>query len=590
MTMRDLLAPAAMILLLFLSSCGGEKEQSSADPPEPTAATDVSETFVDVAESAGLTFVHFNGMSGEHYFHEMMGGGAALFDYDKDGDLDVYLVQGDMLGCGKTVADALFPPEHPEPLTDRLYRNDLQNGTDRSGELCFTDVTESSGMLSDGYGMGVATGDYDNDGWVDLYVTNFDGNRLLRNRGDGTFEDVTAATGTEDSRWSVAATFFDFDRDGLLDLYVGNYVDYSIASHKPCRYPSGAETYCSPSAYRPEPDSLFRNLGNGQFEDITVRAGIRNEYGTGLGAVAADFNGDRWIDLYVANDGMPNQLWINQQDGTFTNEALFAGVAVNEDGQPEASMGVDVLDFDADGDVDLVMTHLDQESNTVYENDGSGLFEDVSFRTGLGLPSLPHTGFGTGWFDYDNDGWPDFLVVNGAVGDSESLIRVGDPYPLHQTNQLFRNFGTGKFEEITSQAGKVFELSEVSRGAAFGDVDNDGDIDVVVANNNGPVRLLLNQVGQDGPWVGVRAVGKDRNMLGAEVVVSRAEGPLLLRRVHTDGSYASAGDPRVIVGLGEASKVSRVLVRWPDGTDEEWDGIETGKYTTLHQGDGRKSP
>ncbi len=282
-----------MIVFLILGSCGEENEQSPADPPEPTAATDVSETFVDVAENAGLTFVHFNGMSGEHYFNEMMGGGAALFDYDNDGDLDVYLVQGHMLGRGKTMADARFPPQHPEPLTDRLYRNDLRLGADGAPVLRFTDVTESSGTLSDGYGMGVTTGDYDNDGWVDLYVTNFGSNRLLRNRGDGTFEDVTAATGTDDPRWSVAATFFDFDRDGWLDLYVGNYVDYSIASHTVCQYPSGAETYCSPSAYRPEPDSLFRNRGDGKFENFTIQAGLRTEFGAGLGAVAADFKGDR---------------------------------------------------------------------------------------------------------------------------------------------------------------------------------------------------------------------------------------------------------------------------------------------------------
>jgi hypothetical protein len=578
---------SAMAVLLLLSSCGEEIERRPADQSEPTPTDSRPSIFVDAAESAGLTFVHFNGMSGEHYFNEMMGGGAALIDYDNDGDLDVYLVQGHMLGRGKTTADAWLPPHHPEPLTDRLYRNDLQRGTDGSRVLRFTDMTEASGTLPAGYGMGVTTGDYDNDGWVDLYVTNFGSNQLLRNRGDGTFEDVTAATGTDDRRWSVAATFLDFDRDGWLDLYVGNYVDFSLASQTACLLPSGAQTYCSPGAYRPEPDSLFRNRGDGQFEDVSIRAGIRTEYGAGLGAVAADFNGDRWIDLYVANDQMPNQLWINRQDGSFSNEALMAGVAVNQDGQPEASMGVDALDFDADGDVDLVMTHIDQESNTVYVNDGSGLFEDASFRTGLGLPSLIYTGFGTGWFDYDNDGWLDLLVVNGAVIDLEPLIRAGDPYPLHQINQLFRNLGTGKFEEITSQAGKVFELSEVSRGAAFGDVDNDGDTDVVVVNNNGPVRLLLNQVGQDRPWMGLRAVGRGRDMLGAEVIVSRPDGPLLSRRVHTDGSYASASDPRVLIGLGQESSVSRVEVRWPDGGVEEWDGLNVGEYTTLRQGDGR---
>ena len=303
--------------------------------------------------------------------------------------------------------------------------------------------------------------------------------------------------------------------------------------------------------------------------------------------MAADFNGDGWIDLYVANDLMSNSLWINSGDGRFGDEALMAGVAVNSEGQPEASMGVDAGDFDADGDEDLFLTHLIQETNTAYANEGIGLFQDVSLSSGLGRPSLPFTSFGTSWFDYDNDGWLDILTVSGAVVALEPLLRAGHEYPLAQTNQLYQNLGNGRFEERTPQAGQVFELTEVSRGAAFGDLDNDGDTDVVISNSNGPVRLLLNQVGQEQPWMGLRLLGADRDMLGAEILVERSEGPLIWRRVHTDGSYASASDPRVLVGLGKTTEVRRVEIRWPDGKLEEWDGPEPGLYTPLHKGEGR---
>jgi hypothetical protein len=526
-------------------------------------------------------------MSGEHYYNEMMGGGVALFDYDNDGDLDVYLTQGHMQGRGKTMADAFAPVQQEGPLLDRLYRNDLEVSPDGRHILRFTDVTEESAIRADGYGMGVATGDYDNDGWTDLYVTNFGSNLLLRNRGDGTFEDVTAASGTDDRHWTIGATFLDFDRDGWLDLFAGNYVEFSLAAHTPCPLPSGALTYCGPGAFLPEPDTLFRNLGNGTFQDVSIQAGIRTEFGAGMSVVAADFNGDHWVDLFVTNDGMPNQLWINQQDGRFADEALLAGVAVNRDGQPEASMGVDAGDFDADGDEDLFLTHLIQETNTAYANEGIGLFQDVSLSSGLGRPSLPFTSFGTSWFDYDNDGWLDILTVSGAVVALEPLLRAGHEYPLAQTNQLYQNLGNGRFEETTPQAGQVFELTEVSRGAAFGDLDNDGDTDVVISNSNGPVRLLLNQVGQEQPWMGLRVLGPDRDMLGAEILVERSEGPLIWRRVHTDGSYASASDPRVLVGLGKTTEVRRVEIRWPDGKLEEWDGPEPGLYTPLHKGKGR---
>ena len=535
-------------------------------------------------------------MSGERYLCEMMGPGGAMFDYDNDGDLDLYLVQGRMLGPGKTLSDAVFPVSDSKPLIDRLYRNDLQTDKGGGGRLRFTDVTEESGIRSPGYGMGVATGDFDNDGWTDLYVTNFGPNQMFRNNGNGTFTDVTAATGTNDPRWSVSAAFLDYDRDGRLDLYVGNYVDFSFSNHKRCfsfadSGSGSALEYCDPSQYEPLPESLFRNQGDGTFEDVSHKAGIARESNGALGVSTADFNGDGWIDIYVANDKRPNHLWINQRDGSFRNEALLAGCAVSGEGFSESSMGVDAGDYDNDGDEDLFMTHMSlNEKNTLYVNQGKASFKDASYPSGLALPSIPFTGFGTAFLDYDNDGRLDLLAVNGHVKNVEALARAKDPYPLHQTNQLFRNVGQGRFQEVTRAAGAVFELSEVSRGAAFGDVDNDGDTDLLVFNNNGRARLLTNQAGSDNHWVGLRLSGRlsGRDMLGARVEVLLSQGRTLWRRVRSDGSYASANDPRVLVGLDQADRVEAVRVYWPDGRADEWKEVPINAYSKLVQGGGTR--
>lgn len=535
-----------------------------------------------------LPFTHFNGMTGELYFPEMMGAGAALFDYDNDGDLDVYLVQGNMLGPGKRAEQALLPPPGRLPLSDGLFRNDSRFENGRV-ELKFTDVTEQAGIRATGYGMGVAVGDIDNDGWVDLYVTNFGANQLWRNRGDGGFEDLTAKSASGDTRWSVSAAFLDFDRDGLLDLYVGNYVDFDFQRHKPCRSTTSARDYCSPLAYRPEPDRLLRNLGGGRFEDVTQSSGIGKAFGGALGVVAADFNDDGWLDVYVANDGSPNQLWMNRGGGRFEDTALLAGVAVNMQGAPEASMGVDAGDFDGDGDLDLFMTHLTRETNTLYINDGQGWFEDKSAPSGLAGLSFAYTGFGTAWFDYDRDGRLDLLAANGAVTRIESQLRAGDPFPLRQRNQLFRNLGAGAFEEIGTRAGQVFQLAEVSRGAAFGDIDNDGDTDVLITNNSGPARLLINHAAPGRAWLGVRlldAAGK-RDMYGARAALHLPGGNSLWRRVRADGSYASANDTRIIFGLGDKPATAyRLEVVWPDGRREVWDKLPPGRYHSLRQGSG----
>ena len=574
----------SLVVMLMSAACGGGAvEPVSSTRPSALGSDDDVEWFVDRAASSGLDVIHFNGMSGEYYQPEITGPGAALFDYDNDGDLDVYLVQGAMLGNGTPL---VAPPDGP--LADRLYRNDLETHADGRRTLRFTDVTDASGIVAPGYGQGVAAGDYDNDGWVDLYVTQYGPNQMWRNQGDGTFVDETERTGTADPAWSVPASFVDFDRDGWLDLFVANYLDFTLDNHVRCISAEGrARGYCAPESYRGEPDRLYRNQGDGTFVDITASAGIDQAFGPGLGIATADVDADGWIDIFVANDQQENQLWMNQGNGTFQNLALMSGVALSPAGDAKADMGVDFGDFDNDGDEDLFVTELTGQGSTLYVNDGSGLFEDQVSQVGVRMPSLPYTGWGTGWFDIDNDGWLDILSVNGRVVEDRAPS-ADDPFPLDQKNQLFRNLGNNRFEDVTNQAGRVFQLSEVSRGAAFGDIDNDGDMDVLVTNAVGPVRLMINQIGTRHHWLGLRLVGADapRDMVGTRVVITRSDGSILGRRARADGSYASANDPRVLVGLGPSTDAQTVRVTWPNGLTEEWRDLPADRYTTLTQGTG----
>jgi len=562
-----------------------------AGPALAVAAVAAAEQppFVEVAGQAGLDFVHFNGMTGKDYFSEMMGAGVALIDYDGDGDLDVYLLQGQLLSEDDAIGDALIPVSGKPPFSDRLYRNDLEIVAGKP-VLRFTDVTREAGIAVTGYGMGVASGDVNNDGHMDLYITNFGENTLLLNDGGTRFSDATAQSGSADSRWSVSASFLDFDRDGWLDLFIGNYVNYTVRTHETCRLPNGIPDYCSPSAYRPVNDRFLHNQGSGKFANRSSQVGIDKTFGAALGVIAADFNSDGWTDVYVANDGAENQLWMNDQKGRFRDESLLAGTAVNMEGKAEASMGVSAEDFDGDGDVDLFMTHLSRETNTLYVNDGQGWFEDRTMSLALGQSSLSATGFGTAWFDYDNDGWLDLFSANGAVTKIEAQISAGETLPLRQTNQLWRNRGGDRgFDEVSAAAGAALALSEVSRGAAFGDIDNDGDADIVVTNNGGPVRLLQNMVGQDRHWLGVRLLTRagGRDAIGATLTL-RAGDRTLSRRVHTDGSYASASDPRVLFGLGDFAGKADLEVRWPDGSVERFAGLAGGRYHELVQGSGSK--
>ncbi|PYT09445.1 MAG: hypothetical protein DMF49_02220 [Acidobacteria bacterium] len=616
---RLLVAPALFSIPAAVGtiSCRGGAPDAGARGSVRAGASPAP-PFIEAAAAAGIDFVHFNGMSGQHYLCEMMGAGAALFDYDNDGDLDLFLVQGEMLGPGRTIQQALLSPKPPLPPAGRLYRNELMED-DRSRRsagaesspppLRFTDVTASSGIRTAGYGMGAAAGDFDNDGWIDLYITNFGSNQLWRNNGDGTFTDLTARSGADDPRWSTSAAIFDFDRDGWLDLFVCNYVDFTFANHKRCTASlSRAQDYCSPLAYSPLPNRLLHNRGDGTFEDVSAASGIASESGGALGVVSGDFDGDGWPDLYVANDGRPNQLWINRHDGTFVNEAMLAGCALSGEGKAEAGMGVAAGDFDADGDEDLFVTNLTGESNRLYVNDGRGRFSDQTSAEGLSSSAQPYTGFGTGWIDFDNDGWLDLFIANGAVTAIEAEARAGDPFPLRQPRQLFRHTAGKSFEQISSASGAAFSPWEVGRGAAFGDLDNDGDMDIVVTNNNGPARLLINESGAGRHWIGLRLLGKaasragkprrtsqagrsagdaERDMLGAWVEVMRPGRPALCRRARSDGSYLCSNDPRVLIGLGDSPRIGAVQVNWPDGRSEEWSGVSADRWTSLHEGTGQ---
>ncbi len=590
-----------MILLLLLSAGCAAESGGVPDADDRASASAVSGLpagawFTDEAAAAGLDFVHFNGAAGRYHYPELLPPGVGLFDYDNDGDLDVYLVQGRMLDADLAPEDALFPP--PPAPGGRLFRNDLEFAPDGARRLRFTDVTAASGIAADGYGLGVAAGDVNDDGWTDLFLTSFEGDALFLNAGDGTFRDATRESGLGASSgrgasaaagFGVSAAFVDYDRDGRLDLYVGRNVDYTLENGIECGNLADARDYCPPETYGGTPDHLYRNTGGGRFVDVSGTALVGARFGPALGVSTADFDGDGWIDIYVANDGAENLLWINQRDGTFRDTGLLAGAALSGMGMTEASMGVDAGDFDDDGDEDLFMTHLNGQGNNLYVNDGTGAFEDRSAASGLGAGSLAHTGWGTTWFDFDNDGRLDLLAVNGTI-----TALPGRPprvFPYDQRRTLFRNLGDGRFADVSGRAGAAFTLSEAGRGAAFGDVDNDGDIDVLVGNDAGPVRLLVNHVGERRHWLGLRLVGAGgRDMLGARVAVVRDGAPTLWRRVRSDGSYASANDPRVLVGLGGSDVRPIVQAHWPDGSVEEWPDVEIDRWTTLRQGAGAPRP
>lgn len=579
------------MMVLQCGSCsmnGTDKPVSRDGNEQEKSGAASSDWFIEVSQEAGLDFVHFNGMTGQFYFPEIKGNGVGLFDYDNDGDLDVYIVQGKDLGPDLSNGSCRVDPSGMQ-LVDRLFRCDLSIQKNGERTIRFTDVTEMAGFTDVAFGLGVTAADYDNDGWIDIYVTNFTDNKLWRNNGDGTFSDMTVFAGVEEPRYSTSAAFLDFDQDGHLDLYVANYVDFSYETHRPCYSSEGNRDYCGPQCYNALPDRLFRNLGDGRFEDVSEKSRIIVEYGSGLGVVAGDFNLDGLLDIYVANDNLPNLLWVNQGDGSFVDDALMSGCAVSLDGVSESSMGVDAGDFDNDGDEDIILAHLMNQTNTLYVNEDGVMFSDTSTLSGLGATSIGMTGFGAVWIDYDNDGDLDLSTANGAVMIVREQRTAGSTFPYAMKNQLFRNDGEGTFVDVSQKAGVAFELKEVSRGSAMGDIDNDGDSDLLVSNTNGPVRLLINQIGNKSHWLGVRLVSEDgrRDMLGAWAMLQRKGKPTLHRRVRAAASYMSSNDPRIIFGLGEDREPVSLEVRWVDGSRERWENLEVDRYITLARHSGQ---
>ena len=499
--------------------------------------------FTDVTDIAGIHFIHTNGASGEFHLPETLGAGGAFLDYNNDGYLDLYLVN--------SAAPSV------------LYQN--------NGDGTFTDVTANAGISNQGsYGHGVACGDYDNDGYVDIYVTNFGANRLYHNSGDGTFTDVTAESGTGDARWSSSATFFDYNSDGDLDLYVVNYVDYKLDGSAPTCFenPSFRTTekvrgYCHPKHFKGVPDSLYRNNGDGTFTDVTEAANVRDPggmfLGKGLGVVAADFNADGNPDLYVANDDTPNYFFYNKGDGTFAEIAILAGCAYSADGIAQAGMGVDAGDYNGDGHMDIFVTNFSYETNTLYRNNGDGTFTDVSYKAHLGEESYLLLGFGTGFFDADNDRHLDIFVANGHI--FPNVERTTDVISYKQPNQLFLNRSDGTFAEV-----RLAEQRAVSRGTLFGDYDNDGDTDVLVTQLNDKVMLLRNESGTHNNWFRLKLVGtrSNRDSIGARVTLTLGDESQT-REVHVGYSYLSSNDPRLLFGLGDRTVVDRLHIRWQNG-------------------------
>ncbi len=524
-------APASLALL---GACGTREERTGTAGSAPTS----DEWFAEEAARRGIDFVHHTGYRGRYLFPEIVCGGAALFDMDDDGDLDAYLVQS---------GGVLVPPEERPP--NRLYAN--------RGDGSFVDATEGSGADERGYGMGAATGDADGDGDLDLYVTNLGPNALLRNDGGGRFSDVTAASGTGIELWSSSASFLDDDRDGDLDLFVVNYLFWTEAIERTCYAPPHGETYCGPRAYdRPAPDTLLRNDGALAFSDVSVEAGLHEALGNGLGIACLDFDLDGWEDVFVANDASPNHLWVNHRDGRFVDRAGALGCAADQDGLVKAGMGVGVADVDEDGDEDLLVVNMQEEPDSYFRNEGT-CFVDRTAATGFRATTRPFTRFGVAFHDFDQDGLLDLYVANGNILHS---YKDYGPDPFAEPNLLFRGVGHARFAEVEPRGGGL-PVQHTSRGAAFGDIDGDGDVDVLVVNRDGPTYLLVNRAGSRGHWISFRVLEEQgRDALGATVEV-RLGGRALRRVVRTAYSYCSANDPRVHFGLGERTSVDEVSVR-----------------------------
>ncbi|MFV2068403.1 MAG: CRTAC1 family protein [Pirellulales bacterium] len=555
----------------------------------------------EISDEVGLDFQHAVGPPGTYFTPEINGAGGALFDYDNDGDLDIYLVNS-----GRSPkAEAEFPPG--TRIENRLFQQQ-SDGT-------LIDVTAESGLGDTGYGIGCAVGDVDNDGHLDVYVTNYGPDRLFRNLGDGTFSDITDLAGIANPDWGTCAAFFDYDRDGWLDLMVVNFTADPVHGHSvACGFLEGRVSYCGPHRFVSTADRLFHNDGvqtdlqgrrSVRFTDVTASAGLGEALTSGFGLVCADFNGDRWPDIYIASDMSPNRLWINRADGTFRDEAIPRGAAINRHGLSQGSMGVAAGDIDGDGDFDLIATNLTFESAVLYLNDGAGYFVDATRQTGLEMPSRRHTGWGVGLLDLDHDGDLDLPMANGFVvprgsgfpphGEDAFVLRTekikvpGNFWREYaDTNILLFNDGNGEFRDVSPRGGDFGAAIGSARALIYGDLDDDGDLDFLVTNCGERARLYRNEIPKSGHWLAVRAFDPrlHRDAYGAEIIVT-AGGRRLVRLLSPCSSYLASNDVRVHFGLGPEPRYEEIFVRWPDGLDERFPAGSADQTVMLRRGEGR---
>jgi hypothetical protein len=533
-------------------------------------ATETAIAFVDVAPQAGITLLNVSGDPPKDYIVDSIGSGAAWLDHDNDGDLDLLIVNGSTRARMKSGGDPLVA----------LYQND--------GSGRFKDVSASSGLSRRGWGMGTCVADYDNDGFEDVYVTAWGPDALFHNNRNGTFTDVTRTAGVGDPRWSTGCAFGDYDRDGFVDLYVANYVSFDEAKvpkrGNGCAYMT-LSVYCGPMNLPGEADVLYRNNGNGTFTDVTKQAGISDSEYYGFGVVFADLDDDGWPDIYVANDSVPNLLFRNNRNGTFTEQALKAGVAVSGMGKEQAGMGVDAGDYDGDGRLDLIVTNFSHDYNTLYENGGSGFFTDVSHLAGIAQGGAPYMGWGVGFVDADNDGHLDVFLANGHVYPDIDAQGLSTTYL--QRKQLFRNLGNKRFQNVTDAVGGGLLARKSSRGAAFGDFDNDGDIDALVLNLDDRPTLLRNETPRGNHWITLRLRGtkSNRDGIGARIRVEAA-GRRQTAEVRGDGSYLSHNDVRAHFGLRSATEAQTIEIRWPSGQVDTAKGLAADRFYEAVEGRG----
>jgi hypothetical protein len=530
------------------------------------AAPPAEVQFTDITQSAGINFKDENSATSNKYLIETMGGGVAFLDYDNDGRLDIFFVNGAKID--DPMPEGKLPDKSEKKYWNRLYHQNA-DGT-------FTDVTEKAGltgMPQNHYGMGVAVGDYDNDGFEDIYVTNYGSNTLYHNNGDGTFTDVTKKAGVAGGDWSASAGFFDYDNDGKLDLFVTRYVNWTFKTNRYCgEHRPGYRAYCHPDNYDGVTNFLYHNNGDGTFTDVSTKAGVANPNGKGLGVSFADYDGDGFTDVFVANDSVQCFLYHNNGNGTFTEVGLLAGVGYNEDGKAFAGMGADFTDFDNDGKPDVVVTDLSNERYMLFRNNGDGSFRDITNASGLGGATLAFSGWSTHLFDYDNDGWKDLFVAQGHVMDT--IERTSPNLKYMQPPLLLRN-ESGRFKRV--MLGPAFAMDWAGRGAAFGDIDNDGDIDIIISNVGQKAVLLRNDGGNRNHWLGIKTIGKksNRDGIGGRVKVVSASGQTQHFTVNTAVGYLSASDKRLIVGLGSDLTAKLVEVRWPSGIVQKFENVKS---------------